>query len=101
MIGDMAKSLTAKINTESAVIGVIGLGYVGLPLMAAFHRAGFPVIGFDVDERKIGALKRGESYLQHLGATLVSDMKNAGRFDATTDAGRLGECDVIISCVPT
>ncbi len=69
--------------------------------MAAFHRAGFPVIGFDVDQKKIDALHRGENYLQHLGKTLVSDMKDGGRFDATTDAGRLGECDVVISCVPT
>jgi UDP-N-acetyl-D-glucosamine dehydrogenase len=94
-------SLQAKIENNSAVIGVIGLGYVGLPLLAAFHRVGFPVIGFDVDALKIEALHRGENYLKHLGRTLVSDMKKGGRFDATTDVRRLGECDVIISCVPT
>jgi len=84
-------------------VGVIGLGYVGLPLMAAFHRAGFPVVGFDVDPRKIEALHRGENYLKHLGKELVAEMKNgpAGRFDATADMSRLGECDVAISCVPT
>jgi UDP-N-acetyl-D-glucosamine dehydrogenase len=94
-------NLQSKIENNSAVVGVIGLGYVGLPLMAAFHRAGFPVVGFDVDQSKIDALHRGENYLKHLGKTLVSDMKSGGRFDATTDVMRMGECDVIISCVPT
>src|SRR5262245_12469113 len=94
-------NLQSKIDNSSAVIGVIGLGYVGLPLMAAFHRAGFSVIGFDVDQAKIDALHRGENYLKHLGKTLVSEMKSGGRFDATTNSARLGECDVIISCVPT
>jgi len=94
-------SLISKIESGSAVVGVIGLGYVGLPLLAAFHRAGFRVIGFDVDPRKIEALKKGESYLKHLGENLVSDMKKAGRFDATDDFSRLAEADAIISCVPT
>src|SRR6476660_7755943 len=94
-------TLPEKIAAHTAVVGVIGLGYVGLPLMAAFHRAGFSVIGFDVDQKKIDALHRGENYLKHLGKSLVTDMKAGGRFDATTNSTRLGECDVIISCVPT
>jgi UDP-N-acetyl-D-glucosamine dehydrogenase len=93
--------LLAKINDKSARVGVIGLGYVGLPLLAAFHKAGFNVIGFDVDRAKIEALHRGENYLMHLGKTLVSDMKSAGRFDATADFSRLSEPDTIIVCVPT
>jgi UDP-N-acetyl-D-glucosamine dehydrogenase len=93
--------LESKIKEKTAVVGVIGLGYVGLPLLAAFHRAGYPVIGFDVDAKKIERLKRGENYLKHLGSTLVSDMVKAGRFDATADRVRLGECDAIIVCVPT
>jgi UDP-N-acetyl-D-glucosamine dehydrogenase len=93
--------LRAKIDGKSAVVGVIGLGYVGLPLLAAFHQAGFAVIGFDVDDAKVAALYRGENYLKHLGDDLARNMVSAGRFAATTDAGRLGECDVIISCVPT
>src|SRR5262245_1389324 len=93
-------NLQSKIDNSSAVIGVIGLGYVGLPLMAAFHRAGFSVIGFDVDQAKVDALHRGENYLKHLGKGLVSDMKAGGRFDATANASRLAECDVNISCVP-
>jgi UDP-N-acetyl-D-glucosamine dehydrogenase len=94
-------SLHEKIARRSAVIGVIGLGYVGLPLLAAFHRAGFAVIGFDVDPKKIDALRRGENYLKHLGETLVADMAKAGRFDVTADASRLADADAILICVPT
>ncbi len=89
------------IDSSAARIGIIGLGYVGLPLLRAFHSAGFDVLGFDVDPKKITALKAGENYLKHLGASLVSDMLTAGRFDATSDMKRLGECDVVIVCVPT
>src|SRR3954471_14236550 len=98
----VAEQLKQKIESNAAKIGVIGLGYVGLPLLAAFHRAGLPVLGFDVDQSKIEALKRGENYLKHLGATLVSELQkvDAKRFDSTADVSRLGECDVIISCVP-
>src|SRR3954451_24435159 len=96
-----AAFLRDKIDRSQAKVGVIGLGYVGLPLLAAFHRAGFPVVGFDVDPVKIERLHRGENYLSHLGTTLVSDMRRAGRFDATTDVSRLGGCDVVVSCVPT
>ncbi len=93
--------LLDKITSKSARVGVIGLGYVGLPLLAAFHRAGFHVIGFDVDPAKIAALQRGDNYLKHLGETLVRDMKIAGRFDATADFSRLAEADAVIICVPT
>jgi UDP-N-acetyl-D-glucosamine dehydrogenase len=98
-----AQQLSEKIHTQQAVVGVVGLGYVGLPLLAAFHAAGFPVVGFDKDPRKIDALGRGENYLQHLGAALVSDMHQRGpeRLTATQDVSRLGECDVVLSCVPT
>ena len=94
-------SLLDKINNNSAVIGVIGLGYVGLPLLHAFHVAGFRVLGFDIDQAKIDALARGENYLKHLGSEMVRDMVVTGRFSATTDFSRLTEADVIISCVPT
>ncbi|MGF1634610.1 MAG: nucleotide sugar dehydrogenase [Phycisphaerae bacterium] len=92
--------LHEKIETKRAVVGVIGLGYVGLPLMAAFHRAGFPVLGFDVDPAKIKALQAGQNYLKHLGETLVADMLG-DRFDATADFARLAEADAILVCVPT
>jgi UDP-N-acetyl-D-glucosamine dehydrogenase len=94
-------TLTEKIESTTATVGVIGLGYVGLPLLAAFHKAGFKVIGFDVDPAKIKALHRGDNYLKHLGGSMVQDMRAAGRFDATDDFSRLAEPDALISCVPT
>jgi UDP-N-acetyl-D-glucosamine dehydrogenase len=93
-------SLSEKIENRSARIGVIGLGYVGLPLLAAFHRAGFPVLGFDIDPQKIQLLHRGENYLKHLGTDLVKNMLGP-KFDATADFKRLAEADAIIVCVPT
>lgn len=97
----MKKTLAGKIENKQAVVGVIGLGYVGLPLLKAFHAAGYPVVGFDVDGRKIESLKAGRNYLKHLGSDMVATMLKAGRFDATSDMKRLGECDVVIVCVPT
>src|SRR5690242_12184159 len=99
--GLMRSSLMQLIESSSAVVGVIGLGYVGLPLLHAFHAAGFRVLGFDVDPKKIEALRRGENYLKHLGGSIVKDMLAAGRFDVTSDFSRLAEADAIISCVPT
>src|SRR4051812_40779668 len=93
--------LAEKISGGKAVIGVIGLGYVGLPLLKAFCSAGHKVVGFDIDDAKIQMLKRGENYLKHLGVEFLKGMISTGRFDATADAGRMGECDVLISCVPT
>src|SRR5690348_5052598 len=96
-----ASELRNKIHSASAKVGIIGLGYVGLPLMAAFHRAGFPVLGFDVDPKKISALNEGRNYIEHLGPKLVADMVKGGRFDATAEMWRMGEADMLISCVPT
>lgn len=95
-------SIERKIEDRSAIIGVIGLGYVGLPLLQAFWHAGFKVIGFDVDPRKIEKLQRGENYLKHLGGDdLVKQMLASGSFDTTIDFNRLGEADAILVCVPT
>jgi len=96
-------TLQNKLADRSACVGVIGLGYVGLPLLRAFYDAGLRVIGFDNDPRKIEQLRRGENYLRHLGATLVSDMVQGDgeRFDVTDDAARLGEPDALLICVPT
>src|SRR3954453_7567232 len=94
-------SLKSKIDSSTAVVGVIGLGYVGLPLLAAFHRAGFPTLGFDIDPGKINALKKGENYLKHLGADMTQGLLKGAKFDATADFSRMGEADVLISCVPT
>ena len=94
-------SLQSKIDDNSALVGVIGLGYVGLPLLRAFWAAGFPVIGFDVDPAKVEALTAGRNYLKHLGKSYVADMSASPRFCVTGDLSRLGEVDVVISCVPT
>lgn len=95
------KDLQSKIENRSALIGVIGLGYVGLPLLKAFHEAGFPVLGFDIDPRKIEFISKGENYLKHLGADYITDMAKSGRASATSDFSRLREPDAIIVCVPT
>jgi UDP-N-acetyl-D-glucosamine dehydrogenase len=94
-------TLEEKIASRTAVVAVIGLGYVGLPLAAAFHQAGFAVIGLDRDPDKIDALCRGENYLKHLGDNLARRLLAQGRFAPTADSARLAEADAIISCVPT
>ena len=97
----MPNPLSQKIADQTAVVGVIGLGYVGLPLCRAFHDAGFPVLGFDVDPKKIKHVESGTNYLMHLGEDFVRAMANTGRFEATTDFSRLAEADAILVCVPT
>jgi UDP-N-acetyl-D-glucosamine dehydrogenase len=80
---------------------VIGLGYVGLPLVLRFGEVGFRVMGFDVDEAKVKQLNAGGSYIQHVPGSRVQALVGAGRFEATTDLTRLGEPDAVIICVPT
>lgn len=84
-------------------VGIVGLGYVGLPLCRVFHDAGLRVIGFDIDPSKVARLSRGENYLRHLGERFVQDMldRDASRFEASSDLSRLGEPDAILVCVPT
>ena len=93
--------LLERIRSHSAVVGIIGQGYVGLPLALVFEAAGFRVQGFDVDPMKVEALARGESYIKHIGSERIAAAVGRGRFMATTDFGRLGDCDVILICVPT
>ena len=93
--------LEARIHGRTARIGVVGLGYVGLPLLRAFFRAGFPVIGFDIDRTKIELLRRGESYLKHLGTDFVAELARSDRFLATDQPADLAAADAIILCVPT
>jgi UDP-N-acetyl-D-glucosamine dehydrogenase len=86
---------------RSATIGIIGLGYVGLPLADAICGRGFRVVGFDIDPAKIATLKAGRSYIQHIGESAVRALVDEGRFDPTVDFARLAEVDAILICVPT
>jgi UDP-N-acetyl-D-glucosamine dehydrogenase len=96
-----AEAPLARIEQRAARVGVIGLGYVGLPLALLFEEAGFPVLGFDVDPAKPQMLHAGESYIRHIGAERVAEAFNRGRIAATTDFDRLSDCDAILICVPT
>ena len=96
-----ASDLRQKLQDRTATIGVVGLGYVGLPLLRAFFHAGFRVIGYDVDREKVEQLSRGESYLKHLGEGFISEFAGSDRFVATTDSQPLHDADVIVLCVPT
>jgi UDP-N-acetyl-D-glucosamine dehydrogenase len=97
----VVERLLSRIRDKKAVVGVIGLGYVGLPLVREFTGAGVRVLGFDVDPSKVEALMAGRSYIQHVGADDVRRMRRGDRFQATTDFDRLREADCILICVPT
>ena len=98
---DHTKNLAAKIDARSARVGIIGLGYVGLPLALAFCESGFDVIGFDVDPHKVEALTAGRSYIQHLGKERVASAVASKKLHATSDYTRLVEVDVVLITVPT
>jgi UDP-N-acetyl-D-glucosamine dehydrogenase len=89
------------VTSQTKTIGIVGLGYVGLPLMLAYARAGLRVIGFDIDPEKPRRLLAGESYIKHIPTADVAAARATGRFDATTDFSRVAETDAIILCVPT
>jgi len=93
--------LKQKLSDQSAIIGVIGLGYVGLPLIKTFADAGFSCLGFDTDPQKIEKLNRGESYIKHLSSEWLESNVKIGRFSATADMTRMAEADVLLICVPT
>jgi UDP-N-acetyl-D-glucosamine dehydrogenase len=95
-----AARLLELLEQRQALVGIIGLGYVGLPLALAFSRSGFPVLGFDVDPAKIAAIARGEGYIRHLDGAALEAAVAAG-FSATADMDRLGEPDAILICLPT
>ena len=93
-------NLLSRIKDKSAVIGIVGLGYVGLPLTLRFSEVGFRVIGFDIDQTKVDALKAGTSYIEHIRADAIKGATAKG-FEPTTDFARASEADALILCVPT
>jgi UDP-N-acetyl-D-glucosamine dehydrogenase len=93
--------LLEKIEKKEAIIGVIGLGYVGLPLLIRFGDAGFPILGFDVDSRKVNALLHGESYIKHIPIDPINTFLSRKQLDVTIGFDRLKEADCLIICVPT
>lgn len=93
--------LSQKIKEKSAVVGVVGLGYVGLPLISAFTNAGLTCIGYDVDQKKVDELQAGRSYIKHVSSETVADWINRKVLEPTTDMSRLSEADTVLICVPT
>jgi UDP-N-acetyl-D-glucosamine dehydrogenase len=91
----------ARLGDKSVRVGVIGLGYVGLPLVHAFWQAGLKVVGFDIDPGKIERLEKGETYIKHFAPENVRTMNASGRFTATTDFAQLDGVDAVLICVPT
>jgi len=107
----MKEGIIRKIKEYQAVVGIVGLGYVGLPLMLRFTEVGFPVLGFDIDEVKVAKLNNGESYIGHIPSAAIAEKrqqevqlgggKTVPLLDATSDYSRASETDVLILCVPT
>jgi len=96
-----ALNLENKIKKREAHIGIVGLGYVGLPLVKTFLSKGFGVLGFDIDKKKVEMLNQGKSYIKHFTAEELKTFLKKKKFKATTDFGNLAKADVIIICVPT
>lgn len=94
------QSLIEKLNNKSAVIGIVGLGYVGLPLVLRYAEVGYKVLGFDIDLSKISSLNAGKSYIEHISAESIAASLNSG-FEATAEFSRASEADALIICVPT
>jgi UDP-N-acetyl-D-glucosamine dehydrogenase len=97
----MGIELLSRIQARTARVGVIGQGYVGLPLALVFREAGFAVYGFDADPAKVALLSRGESYIRHIGPERVAAAVASGAYAATSDLDLLAACDAVLICVPT
>ncbi|MEP2705262.1 MAG: nucleotide sugar dehydrogenase [Roseibium sp.] len=93
-------SFLEKVANRNAIVGIIGLGYVGIPLALSVSRAGFSVVGFDVVDDRVKQLNNGESPIKHISNSNINSMCESG-FNATTDFSRASECDALIICVPT
>ena len=97
----MITEILEKIEKRDAGIGIVGLGYVGLPLAIEFVNAGFSVTGFDIDGQKIQMLRNSQTYIKHIPSSFIEKMNESGRFAGTTDFAIASDCDVLILCVPT
>ena len=97
----MQQQLLSIINDKSARVGIIGLGYVGLPLAGAFINSGFRVLGFDVDQDKVDRLNDGQSYIKHIASETIAGWIDQEQFEATCVQSRMTEADVLLICVPT
>ena len=97
---DTKQALLKRIHDKTAVIGILGLGYVGLPLMLRYSAVGFKVLGFDIDPGKVSDLNAGRSYIEHIRAESIQQARERG-FEATADMSRATEADALIICVPT
>ncbi|PAU93159.1 UDP-N-acetyl-D-glucosamine dehydrogenase [Aliifodinibius salipaludis] len=98
---DRLQKLLDKIKQRNYTVGIVGLGYVGLPLMWTFHSNDMPVLGFDIDKEKINCLKEGRPYIKHLGKEMMQKLADSKKCDATTDFSRISEADALLLCVPT
>ena len=97
----LKQQLLNKIKNKTAILGVIGLGYVGLPLAVEKAKVGYKTIGFDIDEKKIKVLSSGNTYIKHIGENRVKEMIETGFFEPTSNFSRINEVDAISICVPT
>ena len=98
---DVAQELIRKADSREALFGIVGLGYVGLPLAVELAKAGYRVLGFDISERVVDGLNDGHSHVKDITDEQLQEALSAGRFEATTDMSRLGEPDAVSICVPT
>jgi UDP-N-acetyl-D-glucosamine dehydrogenase len=101
MVSSLCQSLIDSIQSRQCTIGVIGLGYVGLPLIDAFTSAGVRCLGIDVDQSKVDSLRQGKSYIKHISDEKIGRWLKQDLFEATADMARLSEPDALLICVPT
>ena len=97
----IADGFIDKVRSKTAVVGILGMGYVGLPLAEAFVKAGLPVLGMDIQQKRVDQLNSGRTFIRHITDERVAAMNASGLFHATADFARLGEADAVLICVPT
>lgn len=100
-MNEIAQKLLEKIESKTAVIGVVGLGYVGLPLAVEKAKAGYKVIGFDIQQKRVDMVNRGQNYIGDVVDKELADLVKEGRIFATTDYSKISDVDAVAICVPT